>query len=106
MPSSDPLSPLPPSPATASGLSNHQPSDVRLASGQQHRKHTGSSLPTRMSLCNDVVFKTLFCRHPHLLSDLINAVRYPAPSVQVRTILNPHILPQDLEGKHIVLDIL
>lgn len=60
----------------------------------------------RLSLCNDVVFKALFSRHPHLLSDLINAVRYPAAAITVRHILNPHILPTDLEGKHIVLDIL
>jgi len=60
----------------------------------------------RMSLCNDLVFKALFSRHPHLLSDLINAVRYPAAPITVRRILNPHILPQDLIGKHIVLDIL
>lgn len=60
----------------------------------------------RLSLCNDVVFKALFSRHPHLLSDLINAVRHPAEPITVRRILNPHILPQDLAGKHIVLDIL
>ncbi|NYT79175.1 Rpn family recombination-promoting nuclease/putative transposase [Alcaligenaceae bacterium] len=66
---------------------------------QQTRTH-------RLSFCNDVVFKALFSRHPHLLSDLINAVRYPAAAITVRHILNPHILPADLEGKHIVLDIL
>ncbi|NYT75631.1 Rpn family recombination-promoting nuclease/putative transposase [Alcaligenaceae bacterium] len=59
-----------------------------------------------LSLCNDVVFKALFSRHPHLLSDLINAVRQPAAPITVQRILNPTILPQDLEGKHIVLDIL
>lgn len=83
MPSSDPLSSLPPSPIAGA-----------------------STTPPRLSLCNDVVFKTLFCRYPHLLSDLINAVRDPAPPVQVEKILNPHILAQDLAGKHIVLDIL
>src|SRR5690606_30497529 len=60
----------------------------------------------RFSLCNDVVFKALFCRHPDLLSDLINQIRHPAAPIQVRQILNPTILPEDLVGKHVVLDIL
>jgi len=60
----------------------------------------------RLSLCNDVVFKALFCRHPELLSDLINAIRAPAPPIRVERILNPSILPEDLAGKHVVLDIL
>ncbi|MGB6102393.1 MAG: Rpn family recombination-promoting nuclease/putative transposase [Pusillimonas sp.] len=60
----------------------------------------------RLSLCNDVVFKVLFSHHPHLLSDLINAVRHPAAPIKVQRILNPNILPQDLAGKDIVLDIL
>lgn len=42
-----------------------------------------SKSPSRLSLCNDVVFKALFCRYPHLLSDLFNAVRYSVPVVQV-----------------------
>ncbi|NYT63858.1 Rpn family recombination-promoting nuclease/putative transposase [Alcaligenaceae bacterium] len=64
------------------------------------------SQATGLSLCNDVVFKALFSRHPHLLADLINAVRHHAAPIRVERILNPHILPQDLVGKHIVLDIL
>ncbi|NYT61898.1 Rpn family recombination-promoting nuclease/putative transposase [Alcaligenaceae bacterium] len=60
----------------------------------------------RLSLCNDVVFKTLFSRHPHLLADLINAVRHRAPPIRVERVLNPNILPQDLVSKDIVLDIL
>ncbi len=59
----------------------------------------------RLSLCNDVVFKVLFSRHPNLLADLINAVRHHAAPIRVERILNPHILPQDLAGKEIVLDI-
>jgi len=58
-----------------------------------------------LSLCNDVVFKVLFSRHPHLLADLINAVRHHAAPIRVERILNPHILPQDLAGKEILLDI-
>lgn len=72
-----------------------------------HAQGRGASqAPRRLSLCNDVVFKTLFSLHPHLLSDLINAVRCPAAPITVQRILNPHILPQDLAGKDIVLDIL
>lgn len=59
-----------------------------------------------LSLCNDVVFKILFSRHPQLLADLINAVRHHAAPIRVERILNPNILPQDLAGKDIVLDIL
>ena len=62
--------------------------------------------PKRLSLTNDLVFKTLFCRQPHLLADLINAVRYHAPPITVERILNPHILPEDISGKGIVLDVL
>lgn len=65
-----------------------------------------STQPRRFSLCNDIVFKTLFSRHLSLLSNLINAVRYPLPALTVRRVLNPHILPEDLTGKEIVLDIL
>src|SRR5690606_19082073 len=60
----------------------------------------------RLSLCNDLVFKVLFATHLPLLTDLINAVRYPAPPVTVRGILNPHILPAELTSKSVVLDIL
>lgn len=70
------------------------------------REDDATHTPHRLSLCNDVVFKALFSRHPHLLSDLINAVRHPAAPIRVTRILNPNILPQDLAGKDIVLDIL
>ncbi|WP_269499880.1 Rpn family recombination-promoting nuclease/putative transposase [Castellaniella sp. S9] len=65
-----------------------------------------SAQPRRLSLCNDIVFKTLFSRHLNLLSDLINAVRHPLPPLIVQRVLNPHVLPADLIGKEIVLDIL
>ena len=60
----------------------------------------------RLRLCNDLVFKALFATRLHLLSDLINAVRYPAPPITVRQVLNPHILPAELASKSVVLDIL
>lgn len=83
-----------------------QPSSGVQASRFDALRRARQTHGQRLSLCNDVVFKALFSRHPHLLSDLINAVRYPAPAITVQHILNPHILPADLEGKHIVLDIL
>lgn len=73
---------------------------------QLGRAPGAAQTPHRLSLCNDVVFKALFSRHPHLLSDLINAVRYPAAPIRVTRILNPNILPQDLASKEIILDIL
>jgi len=54
----------------------------------------------------DFVFKRLFTESPDLLTDLINAVRSTEPPVVELSILNPEIVPEELSGKHIVLDIL
>lgn len=62
--------------------------------------------PRGLSLCNDLVFKILFSNHLPLLTDLINAVRHPLEPVTVQRILNPTILPSDVQSKEIVLDIL
>ncbi|SAI74677.1 PD-(D/E)XK nuclease family transposase [Bordetella ansorpii] len=45
-------------------------------------------------------------RHPHLLSDLINAVRHPAAPVSISAILNPNLLPDTPSGKQVFFDIL
>jgi len=59
-----------------------------------------------LRLTNDLVFKALFSRQTHLLSDLINAVlQWPEP-VTVVQVLNPDIPPQHVNGKRIVMDIL
>jgi predicted transposase/invertase (TIGR01784 family) len=55
---------------------------------------------------NDAVFKRLFTGAPHLLAELINAVREHEPPLSVVEILNPDITPADLSGKQIVLDVL
>ena len=55
---------------------------------------------------NDFVFKTLFVHSPTLLVDLINAVRGQAPAIAMVEILNPEILPEAIEGKLILLDLL
>ena len=55
---------------------------------------------------NDFVFKRLFAGAPHLLADLINAVRHGEAPVEVVEVLNPRIEPADLTGKFIVLDVL
>ena len=55
---------------------------------------------------NDAVFKRLFTRAPHLLAELINAVRADEPPLTVVEILNPDITPEDLTGKQIILDLL
>ncbi|MFC3337655.1 Rpn family recombination-promoting nuclease/putative transposase [Paracandidimonas soli] len=69
--------------------------------------NTSSSKPPKPpSLANDLIFKALFCRQRHLLADLINAVRQSMPPVSIVDILNPSILPEDISGKNIVLDIL
>ncbi|AZV94963.1 hypothetical protein CBF45_15615 [Bordetella sp. J329] len=59
-----------------------------------------------LTLSNDLVFKTLFSRQLHLLTDLINAVRYREPPIEVVQIRNPNILPTDVSSKQIILDIL
>lgn len=55
---------------------------------------------------NDYVFKRIFANSPELLADLINAVRSDEPPVEEVEVLNPQILPEDLHGKFIILDIL
>ncbi|WP_222929331.1 Rpn family recombination-promoting nuclease/putative transposase [Pigmentiphaga humi] len=59
-----------------------------------------------LDLRNDLVFKLLFTSAPHLLADLINAVRHDQAPIQVERILNPHIDPTELHGKAIALDLL
>ena len=40
-----------------------------------------------------------------LLTDLVNLVRGGAEPLKLTEILNPHILPEDITGKQIVLDV-
>lgn len=65
-----------------------------------------SSAAPLLPLSNDLVFKVLFSRQRHLLSDLINAVRHGLPPVSVVDVLNPDLLPDDVTGKQVVLDVL
>lgn len=71
--------------------------------------HRPRSFPTGtaplLDLRNDLVFKLLFTRAPHLLADLINAVRHDEAPIVVERILNPQIDAGDLDGKTIVLDL-
>ena len=55
---------------------------------------------------NDYVFKRLFASSPDLLAALISAVRSGEPAVEVLEVLNPRILPEELTGKTIELDVL
>ena len=55
---------------------------------------------------NDYVFKRLFADSPELLAALISAVRCDEPPVEVLQVLNPQILPEDITGKAIELDVL
>ena len=54
---------------------------------------------------NDYVFKRLFAQRIDLLTDLVNLVRGEAEPLKLTEILNPHILPEDITGKQIVLDV-
>ena len=54
---------------------------------------------------NDYVFKRLFAQRINLLTDLVNLVRGGAEPLKLTEILNPHILPEDITGKQIVLDV-
>lgn len=67
------------------------------------------SLPPLLNPCNDLVFKSLFCRAPHLLGNLLHAVCSDSldnPALEIVSILNPQIHPQHVHNKFIVLDIL
>lgn len=65
----------------------------------------GQSFPG-LRLTNDLVFKALFSRQLHLLSDLINAVLQLQSPITVVKVLNPEILPHHVSGKRVVMDIL
>lgn len=65
-----------------------------------------SASSTLLDPKNDAVFKMLFARTPHLLADLINAVRGDAPPIDVVEVINPGLTPDELTGKFIVLDVL
>ena len=54
---------------------------------------------------NDYVFKRLFAQRIDLLTDLVNLVRGGAEALQLTEVLNPNILPEDITGKQIVLDV-
>lgn len=77
---------------------------------RESRPHAATAPPFNarraLPLSNDLVFKTLFSRQLHLLTDLINAVRYRYPPIQVVQVRNPNILPSDVSSKQIILDIL
>jgi predicted transposase/invertase (TIGR01784 family) len=55
---------------------------------------------------NDYVFKRIFASHLDLLNDLVNVVRGDAAPLTLTKVLNPNILPEDITGKEIILDIL
>jgi predicted transposase/invertase (TIGR01784 family) len=55
---------------------------------------------------NDYVFKRIFASHIDLLNDLVNVVRGDAAPLTLTKVLNPNILPEDITGKEIILDIL
>ena len=55
---------------------------------------------------NDYVFKRIFANSPELLVPLINDIRQDAPDIVELEVLNPHINPEELVGKCIVLDVL
>lgn len=55
---------------------------------------------------NDYVFKRLFAGAPELLVALINDLRPDLPDIAAVEVLNPDIAPDELRGKHIVLDVL
>jgi predicted transposase/invertase (TIGR01784 family) len=55
---------------------------------------------------NDYVFKRIFASHIDLLNDLVNVIRGDAEPLRLTQVLNPDILPEDITGKEIILDIL
>ena len=54
---------------------------------------------------NDYVFKRIFAQRVDLLSDLVNVIRGDAERLTLTEVLNPTILPEEITGKGIVLDV-
>jgi hypothetical protein len=54
---------------------------------------------------NDYVFKRIFAQRIDLLTDLVNVVRGKAEPLLLTEVLNPNILPGEITGKEIVLDV-
>jgi predicted transposase/invertase (TIGR01784 family) len=54
---------------------------------------------------NDYVFKRIFAQRVDLLSDLVNVIRGDAAPLTLTEVLNPTILPEEITGKGIVLDV-
>ena len=98
-PSSGPSSSGPSASATssASDPSPSSASSVSLASAV-------SSTPL-LDPRNDYVFKRIFAQRVDLLSDLVNVIRGDAERLTLTEVLNPTILPEEITGKGIVLDV-
>jgi hypothetical protein len=98
-PSSGPSSSGPSASATssASDPSPSSASSVSLASA-------ASSTPL-LDPRNDYVFKRIFAQRVDLLSDLVNVIRGDAERLTLTEVLNPTILPEEITGKGIVLDV-
>ncbi|MFZ9723608.1 MAG: Rpn family recombination-promoting nuclease/putative transposase [Burkholderiaceae bacterium] len=54
---------------------------------------------------NDYVFKRIFAQRIDLLTDLVNVIRGRAEPLLLTEVLNPNILPGEITGKEIVLDV-
>ena len=66
--------------------------------------HSASSAPL-LDPRNDYVFKRIFAQRVDLLSDLVNVIRGDAERLTLTEVLNPSILPEEITGKGIVLDV-
>lgn len=65
-----------------------------------------SQQPPLLDPKNDYIFKRIFTANPDALVALINDLRPDLPLITEVEIINPAITPAELEGKHIVLDVL
>jgi len=54
----------------------------------------------------DLIFKWQFSENTDILIDLINAVRSEEPPIVELEIKNPQVIPEEIQEKHIVLDVL
>ena len=78
------------------------PSDsLRAVSGDTSAASPAPLLDPR----NDYVFKRIFAQRVDLLSDLVNVIRGDAEPLTLTEVLNPTILPEEVTGKGIVLDV-
>ena len=89
----------------SSGPSSSGPSASATSSASDPPPSSTASSALLLDPRNDYVFKRIFAQRVDLLSDLVNVIRGDAEPLTLTEVLNPTILPEEITGKGIVLDV-